>query len=344
MSPEDRNRYARQIVLPGVGEAGQAKLSATSVLIVGCGGLGNPAAVYLTGAGIGELTLVDGDKPTVSNLHRQVFFREGETDTKADALATHCRSLNPGTRVRAVNEYLEVGNVKALVQAADIVLDCTDDAVTKHLLSDACHLLRKPLVYAAAQVFEGYLALFPNDTAKSIHLRDLFPEPDPTLPDCATTGVLNTAVGTIGMLQANAALTFLLGIGTPPIDTLLTYNLLDNRQHRLKIKKQYDKVILPPWGVGGEKRASLETDDFELARYDLVFTMLDEQREPEPAADVIRLTKRNPYGQCVERMTPEGEYLIYCNSGKLSLMLASQLQKAGFAALSLRGGLVAFGR
>lgn len=344
MTAEDHIRYARQIVLPGLGSEGQAKLLAAKVLIVGCGGLGNPAAAYLAGAGIGHLTLVDGDKPNTSNLHRQVFFTDGETRGKAEALAAHCRSLNPGTGVRAINTYLDAGNVKGLVTDADLVLDCTDDAGTKHLLSDACHLLRTPLVYAAAQTFEGYLALFENRDEASVHLRDLFPEPDPTLPDCATTGVLNTAVGTVGLLQANAALCYLLGIGEPPIDTLITFNALDLRQHRLKIRKQYLKHLAMPWKSSQSKRAALETDNFELSDYDLVFTMLDEEREPEPDPGVIRLTKRNPFGQCTEKMDPEGKYLVYCNSGKLSLMLCEQLQKAGFKALSLRGGLVAFGR
>lgn len=342
MSPEDKRRYARQIVLPGVGESGQEKLSSATVLIVGCGGLGSPAAAYLAGAGIGHLILVDNDTPTVSNLHRQVFYDDSKAMGKAPALARHCRSLNPGTSVRALERFVERDNVAGLVKLADIILDCTDDATTKHLLSDACYLAQKPLVYAAAQGFEGYLALFVHKGPDAISLRDLFPEPDPTLPDCATTGVLGTAVGMVGMLQANATLCYLLGIGHPPLDTLLTYNALDNRQHRLKIRKQYSKPITLTGP--STKRDSLETENFDLSDYDLVFTMLDEEREPTPEAGVIRLTKRNPYGQCMDRMNENGNYLIYCNSGKLSLMLASQLQKAGLNALSLKGGLVAFGK
>ncbi|MEL7159444.1 MAG: HesA/MoeB/ThiF family protein [Bacteroidota bacterium] len=328
MSPEEQRRYARQTVLPGIGPAGQEKLAAAHVLIVGCGGLGGPAAAYLTGAGIGTLTLVDGDQPEVSNLHRQVFFATGACGNKAELLAQHCLSLNPGTCVRAEKTYLDARNVKQLVTEADLVLDCTDDAATKHLLNDACVLLKTPLIYAAAQGFEGYLALFSNQEANGVHLRDLFPAPDPTLPDCATTGVLPTAVGTVALLQANATLCYLLGIGTPPVDTLHTFSALDNRQHRLRIRKTYHQAIVPPWGQPRPSRAELETDNADFSAYATVFSMLDKVREPEVPAGVVRLTKRDPLGQCLAHMEDGKRYLLYCNSGKLSLVLAAQIRKS----------------
>jgi len=336
------NRYQRQTVLPEIGESGQQKLLDAHVLVIGCGGLGGPVAAYLAGAGIGTMTLVDGDSPEESNLHRQVFFQTGAQGNKAALLAQHCLQLNPGTSVRAHESYLEANNVKALVEAADLVVECTDHAATKHMVSDACHLLGKPLVYAAVHKYEGYVALFPNDSRDDLHLRDLFPAPDPTLPDCATVGVLPTAVGIIALFQANAALCYLLEIGHPPVRQLLTYNALDNHQHRLKLRKSYTKPVLPPWQKKAPTRAELETDatEADFPNYDLVFSMLDEHREPELPAGVIRLTKRNPFGQCLERMKSGGKYLIYCNSGKLSLMLAAQLRKhdSEIGVVSLRTG------
>jgi molybdopterin/thiamine biosynthesis adenylyltransferase len=210
------SRYQRQTILPEIGQPGQQRLSESHVLIVGCGGLGGPVAAYLAGAGVGTLTLVDGDKPEASNLHRQVFFQTGATENKAVLLARHCSLLNPGTRVCAHESYLEAGNAKALVEAADLVVESSDHALTKHLVNDACHLLGKPLVYAAVHKYEGYLAVFPNESKDDLHLRDLFPAPDPTLPDCATVGVLPTAVGIIALLQANAALCYLLQMETRP--------------------------------------------------------------------------------------------------------------------------------
>jgi adenylyltransferase/sulfurtransferase len=337
-------RYRRQTILPEIGETGQQKLTDAHVLIIGCGGLGGPVAAYLAGAGVGILTLVDGDKPEESNLHRQVFFRTGDDENKAALLARHCASLNPCTSARAHESYLEANNCRALIEAADLVVECSDHAATKHLVSDACHLLATPLVYAAVHKYEGYVALFPNENKDDLQLRDLFPAPDPALPDCATVGVLPTAVGLIAMLQANAALCYLLGIGEPPVRQLLTYNALDNQQHRVKLRKSYQQAIIAPWAEASPKttRAELETDATlaDLADYDLVFSMLDDVREPELPTGVVRLTKRNPFGQCLERMTPGGKYLIYCNSGKLSLMLASQLRKhdAAIEAVSLRSG------
>ena len=213
-------------------------------------------------------------------------------------------------------------------------------------MSDACHLLSTPLVYAAVHKYEGYLAVFPNDSREDLHLRDLFPAPDPTLPDCATVGVLPTAVGIVALLQANAAFCYLLNIGDPPVRQLLTYNALDNHQHRLKLKKNYSKPVPEPWKKPALSRAELETDATlaDLPDYDLVFSMLDEQREPELPAGVVRLTKRNPFGQCLERMEPGGKYLLYCNSGKLSLMLAAQIRKHDpeIGVLSLRTGRLGF--
>ncbi len=338
------SRYQRQTVLPEIGEAGQEILQRSHVLVVGCGGLGGPVAAYLTGAGIGTLTLVDGDQPEESNLHRQVFFATGAHRNKAVLLAEHCRQLNPGTSVRAHESYLDGKNARKLIAAADLVVECTDHAATKHLVSDACHLLSIPLVYGAVHKYEGYLALFPNENLDDLHLRDAFPAPDPTLPDCATVGVLPTAVGLVAMLQVNAALCYLLGIGEPPIRKLLTYNALDNTQHRMLLRKQYTKAVTPPWTSARPGRAELETAATfaDFPAYDGVFSMLDEQREPTLPPGVIRLTKRNPFGQCLQHMQAGGRYLIYCNSGKLSLMLAAQLRKhdAELGAVSLAGGLV----
>lgn len=321
-------RYSRQTILPGVGEEGQAKLSAASVLIVGCGGLGAPAAAYLAGAGVGEITLVDGDNVAVSNLHRQVIYRTADTGPKARLLAEHCSQLNPCTRVRALVTFLDATNVKALVEAATLVLDCTDHPETKHLLADACHLLQTPLVYAAAQRFSGYLALFPNSGPDDVHLRDLYPGPDPKLPDCATTGILPTAVGTVALLQANAALCYLLGIGEPPVNTLLTYDALTNRQLRLAIRKTYAKEIKSPWMKPTPTRAEMETTNADFSSYDAVFTLLDERREPDLPDGVTRITPRNPLGQCLEKMEPGGRYLLYCQTGMRSLILTGQVRKA----------------
>ncbi|MTB52554.1 HesA/MoeB/ThiF family protein [Lewinella sp. W8] len=338
------DRYQRQRVLPEVGDDGQARLGRARVVIIGCGGLGSPAAAWLAGAGVGHLSLIDGDTPHPTNLHRQVFFADGQSAPKAELLADHLRKLNPDIEIRPQVTYLEKHNVRELLEGADLVLECTDHAATKHLVSDACHLLGIPLVYAAVHKYEGYVALFPHESSEDIHLRDLFPAPDPTLPDCATVGVLPTAVGLVALLQATAALNFLLGIGRPPVRELLTYNALDHRQMRMKLTKNYREPVIAPWAEQrSPTRTELEVGRETLedpSRFGAVFSMLTEAQEPDLPPGAIRLTKRNPLGQVMQLARAGKEYLIYCKSGKLSLVLAAEVRKANpeVKAFSLRGG------
>ena len=334
------DRYARQRVLPEVGAAGQARLATARVLVVGCGGLGGPVAAYLAGAGVGQLTLVDGDDVEVSNLHRQVFFagpREQKNRNKARWLADHCRGLNPDVTVHARPVRLGPTNVRPLVESATLVLECTDDPATKYCVNDACHLLGVPLVYAAVHRYDGYVALFPNAGPEDVHLRDLFPDPDPTLPDCATAGVLPTAVGLVALLQANAALNWLLEIGAPPVRQLLTYSALDNAQRRIALRKTYAGPPPRPWTTAADWEVP-PAAWAERERFAGVFSLLTEAQEPELPPGVVRISQRDPLAQCRARMRPGAEYLIYCRSGKLSLVLAGQLARAGLRAVSLRGG------
>lgn len=336
-------RYQRQTVLPGIGQEGQEKLADSHVVIVGCGGLGSPAAIYLSAAGVGHLRLIDHDAPELSNLHRQVFFTADGTGSKTEQLAGRIKALNPEVAVKSFTGRLDESNVSQLLKGADLVLDGTDDARTKHLVNDACVVLGIPLVYAAAQEFSGYVALFPNTESDGINLRDLYPKPDPSLPDCATTGVLPTAVGIIALLQANAALCYLLGIGEPPVDSLLTYSALDNQQHRVRLKKTYTKPISVPKVRTAAQREYLEIEANTLTPpgFDGIFSMLSEAREPKLPEGVVRLSDRDPLGDALQQMEEGGRYLVYCNSGKLSLVLAAQLRnrRSGVEVLSLRGGL-----
>ena len=338
------DRYARQTVLPEIGKDGQQKLAKARVVIVGCGGLGSPAAAYLAGAGVGALRLIDGDRPETTNLHRQPFYDANAEGTKVEQLARHLSRLNPEVKISAIPKALTPDNARVSLTGATLVLDGTDDARTKHLISDACVHLNVPLVYAAAQGFGGYVALFENRPG-GINLRDVYPAPDPSLPDCATSGVLPTAVGIVALLQANAALCYLLGIGDPPVDRLLTYQALDNSQHRVKLKKTYTDPIPAPWSSA---RPAVDRDALEVVAdsltppgYDAVYSMLSPEREPDLPASVVRLDQRNPLGQCLGEMEDGKRYLLYCNSGKLSLVLAAQIKKERptVEVVSLRGGV-----
>ena len=223
-------RYSRQTILEEIGSSGQAKLNATQVAVVGCGGLGAIAAAYLAGAGIGKLILVDGDKPELSNLHRQVFFSPEDQQTKAEELQIKLSKLNPEIKIKAIPTHLTKANIDELLTGINLILECTDHQPTKYLVNDFCALEGIPMVYSAIHKFEGYLSLFTNQQEEDIHLRDIFPVPNPNLPVCSEVGVMNTIAGMMGVLQANEAMKYLLGIGESLSGRLLTYDCLSNRQ------------------------------------------------------------------------------------------------------------------
>ena len=235
--------YIRQTTLHEIGKKGQQKLLETKVLVVGCGGLGNTAAVYLAASGIGFLHLVDFDKVSESNLHRQVFYKTKDIDKpKVEVLAAHIRSISPFVKVKISSTPLSKANALDLVSSVDYILDCTDSLPTKYLLNDACVLKNKPLIYGSLYKFDGYVASFNvklSDEGFASNLRDAFPEmTKQQVPNCSEVGTLNTIVGMIGLMQANEVLKLVTGIGKPLINELLIYNSLDNSQFKMKLKSK----------------------------------------------------------------------------------------------------------
>lgn len=229
----DTAYHARQIALPEVGAAGQAKLAAARVLVVGGGGLGCPAALYLAGAGIGRLTLVDNGRVELSNLHRQVLFTAAEIGApKALAAAARLRLHNPAVEVIAHEGELTATNARALVAGQDVVLDCTDNFATRFLLHDTCLALGVPLVQAAVHRFEGTLDVFRQGAGGCLHCQWLGRNPGEldTAGNCAGGPVFGPAVGVLGVMQAAEAIKLLLGReGDAPRQTRLV-NLLDGSQ------------------------------------------------------------------------------------------------------------------
>lgn len=220
-------RYARHIVLPEIGGLGQQVLLASRVLVVGAGGLGSPALLYLAAAGVGHLTVVDPDHVSLDNLQRQVLYATDRVGRpKATSAAERLHALNPDIRVEPVAERLTAANALALIGRADLVLDGSDSFATRYLVNDACYLADRPLVSAAVLRFEGQLAVFAG--AQAPCWRCLYPTPpDPGLvPSCAQAGVLGAVAGVMGALQATAALKRLLGLGGGDDGRLLLYDAL----------------------------------------------------------------------------------------------------------------------
>jgi molybdopterin/thiamine biosynthesis adenylyltransferase/rhodanese-related sulfurtransferase len=231
--------FKRQITLPEIGEVGQEKLQNTSVLIVGCGGLGSPIAVYLASSGIGKIHLVDFDTVAISNLHRQVFFSLEDVDKpKAQVLSQFINKRAPFTEVTFTNKPILKENVLELISKVDIVVDGTDSLPTKYLLNDACVLKNKPMVYGSLYKFDGYVAAFnvlQKDGSYSANLRDAFPEMATDIPNCEEAGTLNSIVGMIATQQVNEVLKLITGIGKPLLNQLLIYNSLKNTQLKMKL-------------------------------------------------------------------------------------------------------------
>ncbi|KAK7756783.1 hypothetical protein SLS62_001226 [Diatrype stigma] len=246
LSEEEYERYARQLILPGFGTPAQLRLRASSVLIVGAGGLGCPAALYLAGAGVGTLGIVDGDTVEVSNLHRQVGHSTSSSSAgvkKAESLAARCRALNPLVRYASYAEHLGAGNAARVVAPYDVVLDCTDRPASRYLVSDACVLLGKPLVSASALRTDGQLIVLNYPPSRNRRrgggdggsgggeeeegerdreggpcYRCVFPRPPPasSVLSCGEGGILGPVVGVMGVLQALEAIKLIVASPSPP--------------------------------------------------------------------------------------------------------------------------------
>ena len=240
MSVTKNNLFKRQITLSEIGEIGQQKLQGATVLVVGCGGLGSPVAVYLASSGVGKIHLVDFDTVDISNLHRQVFYSlEDVGKFKAAVLSEFIKKRAAFTEVSFTTKPITKENVFDLISEFDIVVDGTDSLPTKYLLNDACVLKNKPLVYGSLYKFDGYVASFnvlQKDGTYSANLRDAFPEMSADIPNCSEIGTMNSIVGLIASQQINEVLKLITGIGKPLANELLIYNSLENTQLKMKLK------------------------------------------------------------------------------------------------------------
>jgi molybdopterin/thiamine biosynthesis adenylyltransferase len=230
-------RYSRQIILPELGGKGQKKLLASRVAIVGAGGLGSPAALYLAAAGVGALGIVDGDLVDLSNLQRQLLHRTSDVGRlKTDSARETIQAVNPDVRVTTFPVRLAASNAGAILADFDIVLGCSDNFPTRYLLNDACYLLKKPLVDGSIFRFEGQAT---NYLPGQGCYRCLFPAPPPpgAVPSCAETGVLGVLPGLVGVIQATEAIKTILGIGRSLAGRLLLIDALSMDFREVELRR-----------------------------------------------------------------------------------------------------------
>lgn len=248
LNEEQRIRYSRHTLLKEVGEAGQIKLLESKVLLIGAGGLGSPAAMYLAAAGVGTLGIVDFDTVDVSNLQRQLLHGNKDVGRpKVESAADRIKDINPDVKVIGYREPITSHNALEIIKDYDLVLNGSDNFPTRYLVNDACQFLSKPLVDASIFMFEGQVTVYqPRDEAHGIEggpcYRCLYPDPPPPgeVPSCAEAGVLGVLPGIVGSAQAIEAIKLLLGIGEPLIGRLLMIDTLDMTFRTLRIQRNPD--------------------------------------------------------------------------------------------------------
>lgn len=245
------DRYSRHLSLPEVGEAGQRRLEAARVVVLGAGGLGSPAALYLAAAGVGTLVIADDDVVERSNLQRQILHAEnriGQPKLQSAAHALH--DINPRVGIQGLPERVTSRNVELLLEGADVVLDGADNFATRYLLNDACVKLGKPLVYGAVQRFQGQASVFDAGRRRGTApcYRCLFPQPPAAedAPNCSEAGVLGVLPGVIGLLQATEAIKLILGIGEPLVGRVLMFDALAMRFHETRLAPDPECPVCAP--------------------------------------------------------------------------------------------------
>jgi thiazole biosynthesis adenylyltransferase ThiF len=258
---EQIKRYARHIILPEVGGKGQEKLLNSKVLVIGAGGLGSPAILYLAAAGVGTIGIVDFDVVDLSNLQRQIIHNTERVGTpKVESARRTVEMLNPDVKVITYNTRISKENIMDIIKDYDVVLDGTDNFPTRFLINDACYFAGKPLVSAAMLRFEGQVSVFDfRIKEQSPCYRCLFPEPPPPglVPSCQEAGILGSIGGIMGCIQATEAIKLILGIGEPLVGKLLIMDALSMDFRKVKLRKD------PNCPLCGEKPVIKELIEYE---------------------------------------------------------------------------------
>ena len=371
LSAEARQRYARHLVLPQVGEAGQARLAAASVLIVGLGGLGSPAALYLAAAGVGRLGLMDFDTVAVHNLQRQVLYGTGDIgEAKTAAARARLDGLNPLVAIDTWAMALTRENARGIVAGYNVVIDATDSFGTRYLLNDACVLEGKPCVQGSVHRFEGRLSVY--GAADGPCYRCVHPAPPApgTVEDCATGGVLGVLPGIVGAMQATEAIKLILGIGEPLVGRLLLIDALTMRMHEVQVAKDptcewcgtrtrtalesIDESCVPADSTTANSTSSVTASTMiptnitpadlsvRLARGEALYLL--DVREPWEV-DVAVIEGSNTISMSnipvrVAEIPRDREVVVICHHGMRSAMVADYLRSAGVPqVLNLTGGI-----
>lgn len=350
LSTSELSRYNRQVLLPEIGIAGQERLKSARVLIVGAGGLGSPAALYLAAAGIGTLGLVDSDQVEESNLHRQILHGSGDVGRdKTSSAAESVERLNPQVTVVRHQERLTTENVERLFEQYDLVVDGSDNYATRYAVNDACVRLDRPWVYGSVERFSGQLSFFPGRVGPCYRCLYTDPPQPGSTASCDEIGVLGVLPGIIGTMQAAEALKWILGVGEPLVGKLSMFDLRTMQMRTVSYGRNAScqmcggkTHLRPPPSIEEDKQHLEPREVAALIQGGSDLLLLD-VREPWEH-DVARigdseLIPMNELPARLDSIARSRPIVVYCHHGVRSDMAAEWLRSHGFAAKNLTGGI-----
>jgi sulfur-carrier protein adenylyltransferase/sulfurtransferase len=365
LSHEEIKRYSRHLIMPEVGMAGQKKLKAARVLIIGTGGLGSPLSIYLAAAGVGTIGLVDYDVVDATNLHRQIVHGTARIgQLKVESAKAHLLDINPDIEVVTYNEPFTSENALEIARPYNVIVDGTDNFPTRYLTNDVAVLLGKPNVYGSIFRFEGQVSVFYAKEGPCY--RCLFPEPPPPglVPSCAEGGVLGILPGTIGTIQATETLKLILDIGTTLVGRLLLYDALGLSFEEVRLHKNPNCAVCGPnptithlidyeafCGVPGHDHEEEKTTDWDITPKELEawlkqghhLKIIDVREPHEWEISHIEEAELIPLGMLAARMNEfdsAEEIVLHCKTGGRSMRALELLHTAGFRKLkNLQGGI-----
>jgi molybdopterin/thiamine biosynthesis adenylyltransferase/rhodanese-related sulfurtransferase len=370
LTVDEVRRYSRHLIIPDVGMAGQKRLKNAKVVVVGAGGLGSPALMYLAAAGVGTLGIVDFDVVDESNLQRQIIHGQSDVGRpKAESAAASIREINPFVEVIVHNEALSNDNVMDIFRGYDLIVDGTDNFATRYMVNDAAVLLGKPYVWGSIYRFDGQASVFWAEHGPCY--RCLYPEPPPPgmVPSCAEGGVLGVLCASVGSIQVNEAIKLITGIGDSLVGRLMIYDALEMSYRQVKVKKD------PECPLCGKNPTITELlDDYEAfcgvvsdeaaaAAAGSTITATDLKEMQERGDDIFLVDVREPNeyeivsipgatlipkgeflsGDALERLPQDKKIVLHCKSGARSAEALAVVHDAGFTdAVHVGGGVLAW--
>ncbi|WP_313410127.1 adenylyltransferase/sulfurtransferase MoeZ [Aeromicrobium sp.] len=368
LTVDEVRRYSRHLIIPDVGMTGQKRLKNAKVLIIGAGGLGSPALLYLAAAGVGTLGVIDDDVVDESNLQRQVIHGQSDIDKpKVISAAESVAEINPYVKVITHNERLDNDNVLDIFSQYDLILDGTDNFATRYLVNDAAVILNKPYVWGSIYRFEGQVSVF--WAQEGPQYRDLYPEPPPPgmVPSCAEGGVLGVLCSSIGSIMVTEAIKLITGIGDPLIGRLMVYDALEMRYTTLKIRRDPSGELPTELMSDYEAFCGAISDEAAEAAADSTISVttlegwLKERNDGGRDFVLVDVREPNEYeinkipgsvlipkgeilgGKAFDRLPQDKQVVLHCKSGVRSAEALAVLKGAGYAdSVHVGGGVVAW--